>query len=124
MIELTITRRLGVFDIYMKFFDARIFNQDISNWDVRKVLDFSEMVRLSLVRCVYILYIFIYGELLICNSLTRVLHINRIFIMPFQKANDFNQNISGWTVTSAKEMQFMVRLFKFYRCFMPWIPFY
>ena len=59
MIELTITRRLGVCDIYMKFFDARIFNQDISNWDVRKVLDFSEMVRLSLVRCVYIFYIYI-----------------------------------------------------------------
>ena len=103
----------------MKFFDARIFNQDISNWDVRKVLDFSEMVRLSLVRCAYILYIFIYGELLICNSLTRVLHIICIFIMQFQKANDFNQNISCWTVTSAKEMQFMVRLFNFYRCFMP-----
>ena len=68
---------------------------------------------------VYIYFIFIYGELLICNSLTRVLHINRIFIMQFQKANDFNQNISGWTVTSAKEMQFMVRLFNFYRCFMP-----
>ena len=68
---------------------------------------------------VYIYFIFIYGELLICNSLTRVLHIICIFIMQFQKANDFNQNISCWTVTSAKEMQFMVRLFNFYRCFMP-----
>jgi surface protein len=32
----------------VKFFEASIFNQDISNWDVSKVQDFSEMVSFDL----------------------------------------------------------------------------
>ena len=39
--HLSVYYRSGSF----QFFHAHTFNQDISNWDVRKVEDFSEMVR-------------------------------------------------------------------------------
>ena len=44
---------------------------------------------------VYIYFIFIYGELLICNSLTRVLHIIRIFTNAVSKSKRFQPKHIG-----------------------------
>ncbi|BAV94768.1 BspA family leucine-rich repeat surface protein [Ichthyobacterium seriolicida] len=83
----------GVTDLSETFYGARVFNDDISNWNVSKVENMSGMFRNALA----------FDKELNAWDVSSVTNMSEMF----KGADAFNQNIGDWDVSSVTNMESM-----------------
>ncbi|BAV94772.1 BspA family leucine-rich repeat surface protein [Ichthyobacterium seriolicida] len=83
----------GVTDLSEMFYGARVFNGDISNWNVSKVENMSGMFRNALA----------FDKELNAWDVSSVTNMSEMF----KGADAFNQNIGDWDVSSVTNMESM-----------------